>query len=208
MHLLVSDNGDRHTIPKSIQLIAGRTGQEYNHRKKRKGAFWEDRYHATAVEGDEHLTQCMVYMDMNMVRAGVVSHPEEWPFCGYNEIQNPRQRYGTIDYQKLITLLQGRDLQGVQETYRHYIEEALGSKNQVRETKWSESIAVGSKGFVEATKDRLGIKAKGRRVLEEDGSYEVREPAAAYGRDFGPKNGFLRPQNSYSWNVYPEILIR
>jgi hypothetical protein len=72
----------------------------------------------------------------------------------------------------------------------------------------TESIAVGSKRFVEATKDRLGIKAKERRVLGEDGSYEVREPAAAYGRDFGPKNGSLSLENTYSWNVYPEILMR
>jgi putative transposase len=208
IHLLVSDNGDRHTIPKSIQLIAGRTGQEYNQRKKRKGAFWEDRYHATAVEGDEHLIHCMVYMALNMVRAGVVSHPEEWPFCGYHEIQNPRQRYGTIDYQRLITLLQVGDLPGVQETYRQAIEEALGSKNQVRESKWSESIAVGNRRFAEATKDRLGIKAKGRRVIGGDGSHEVRELPVAYGRDFGPKNGPLSFQNSYFWNVYPEILIR
>jgi len=50
IHLLVADNGDRDTIPNSIQLIAGRTGQEFNKRKTRKGAFWEDRYHATAVE--------------------------------------------------------------------------------------------------------------------------------------------------------------
>jgi hypothetical protein len=72
----------------------------------------------------------------------------------------------------------------------------------------TESIAVGSKRFVEATKDRLGIKAKERRVLGEDGSYDLREPAAAYGRDFGPKNGSLRLESTYSWNVYPEILIR
>ena len=66
IHLLVFDNVDRDTIPKSIQLIAGRTAQEYNQRKSRKGAFWEDRYHATAVEGDEHLIQCifgMIYID-------------------------------------------------------------------------------------------------------------------------------------------------
>ena len=143
-----------------------------------------------------------------MLRARVVSHPKEWPFCGYNEIQNPRQRYGIIDYQRLITLLQVRDLQGVEETRRHYIEEALGSKNQVRESKWSETIAVESKRLVEATKDRLGIKAKGRRVLGEDGSYDLREPTAAYGRDFGPKNGSLSLENTYSWNVYPEILMR
>ncbi len=77
---MVSDNGERDTIPKSIQLIAGRTGQEYNQRKSRKGAFWEDRYHATAVAFDEHLFKSMVYIDMNMVRAGVVKHPAEWPF--------------------------------------------------------------------------------------------------------------------------------
>ena len=41
---------------------------------------------------------------MNMVRAGVVSHPKEWPFCGYHEIQNPLQRYGIIDYQRLVSI--------------------------------------------------------------------------------------------------------
>ncbi len=35
------DDGERDVIPNSIQLIAGRTGQEYNRRKNRKGAFWE-----------------------------------------------------------------------------------------------------------------------------------------------------------------------
>ena len=48
IHLLVYD-GKVNIIPKSIQLIAGRTAREYNQRKNRKGAFWEDRYHATAV---------------------------------------------------------------------------------------------------------------------------------------------------------------
>ena len=52
-----------------MQLIAGRTGQEYNQRKARHGAFWEDRYHATAIEADEHLQRCVVYIDLNMVRA-------------------------------------------------------------------------------------------------------------------------------------------
>ena len=44
------NDDDRDVIPNSIKLIAGRTGQEYNQRKSRKGAFWEDRYHATAIE--------------------------------------------------------------------------------------------------------------------------------------------------------------
>ena len=92
IHLLVANDGDQDVIPSSIKLVAGRTGQEYNQRKNRGGAFWEDRYHATAVQDDGHLIQCMVYIDLNMVRAGVVRHPALWPFNGYNEIQNPPQR--------------------------------------------------------------------------------------------------------------------
>ncbi|MDR4496758.1 MAG: transposase [Candidatus Scalindua sp.] len=38
IHLLVIDS-DREVISKSIQLVAGRTAQEYNQRKKVKGHF-------------------------------------------------------------------------------------------------------------------------------------------------------------------------
>ena len=58
----------------SMQLAAGRTGQEYNQRKDRKGAYWEDRYHATAVESGDHLARCMVYIDSN----GEKARAEEW----------------------------------------------------------------------------------------------------------------------------------
>ena len=53
IHLLVQDNG-KNEIPLSLQLIAGRVAQEFNKRKGRKGAFWEDRYHATAIATDNH----------------------------------------------------------------------------------------------------------------------------------------------------------
>ena len=43
----------------------------------------------------------MVYIDTNMVRAGVVSHPSMWPFCEYNEIQHPRKRNVLINYDML-----------------------------------------------------------------------------------------------------------
>ena len=37
IHLLVKDGQEREVIPETIQLVAGRTGQEYNQRKNRKG---------------------------------------------------------------------------------------------------------------------------------------------------------------------------
>lgn len=96
IHLLVLDTGEE-VIAQSMQLIAGRTAQEYNQRKRRKGAFWEDRYHATAIQTDESLSRCLTYIDLNMARAGVVKHSEEWKESGYYEIQNPPLRYGIVN---------------------------------------------------------------------------------------------------------------
>jgi putative transposase len=48
-----------------MQLVAGRTAQEYNIKKQRKGAFWEDRYHATAIETGKHGSVCLNCVKMN-----------------------------------------------------------------------------------------------------------------------------------------------
>ena len=128
-----------------------------------------------------------------MVRAGVVNHPPEWPYYVYNEIQNPRQRYSLIDYQRLISLLQLKDMEELQISCKKRVEEKIAGTNQTRDGKWTESIAVGSEGFIAATKSILGIKAKGRKIIGEEKSFELREPAASYGINFAPKNGLLTP---------------
>ncbi len=118
IHLLVVDTGSD-VIPRSLQFIAGRVAQEYNQRKQRKGAFWEDRCHATAVESGERLAKCLVYIDLNMVRAGVVHHPSDYSVAGYNEIQDSPKRYRIIDIPKLQALFALADKAFFREEYRN-----------------------------------------------------------------------------------------
>jgi hypothetical protein len=54
-------------------------------------------------EGD--LARCFTYVDLNMVRAGVVGHPRQWREAGYQEIQNPPKRYRVIDRRALCELV-------------------------------------------------------------------------------------------------------
>ena len=184
IHLLVLDSGKREIIPRSMQLVTGRTAQEFNQRKKRKGAFWEDRYHATAVETNHHLISCLTYIDLNMVRAGVVAHPSKWEFGGYAEIQAPRERYSIIDHRALIGLLGIPSIEALRRSHNEWVEEALARAEQVREGKWTESVAVGSRDFVETIKAKLGIRGKGRRISVRDGESSLREPQASYSDDF------------------------
>jgi putative transposase len=104
IHLLVLDRG-ANEISASMQLVAGRVAQTYNEREKRRGAFWQDRYHATAVQSDGHLLRCMAYIDLNMVRAGVVEHPSKWRESGHREIERLPQRYRIIDMPALAALI-------------------------------------------------------------------------------------------------------
>jgi REP element-mobilizing transposase RayT len=178
IHLLVFDGGERDIIPKSMQLIAGRTAQEFNQRKKRKGAFWEDRYHATAVETNHHLISCLTYIDLNMLRAGVVAHPSEWQSGGYAELQQPRERYSIIDHRALMDLLDIPSIEALQRAHGTWVEEALAWAGQVRESKWTESVAVGSRSFAETIKDKLGVRAKRRRFSGTDEESTLHEPQA------------------------------
>jgi putative transposase len=134
-----------------------------------------------------------------MVRAGVVRHPSEWPFTGYNEIQAPRERYAVIDYEGLRNLLNFKEMPDFADAYRGWIEEAIVADGQLRDGKWSESIAVGSESFIMMTKEKLGIKAKGREVVCEEGSYALRESPAPYSSILGHENDDLSPENAYFW---------
>lgn len=159
VHLLVRDSGEN-AISRSLQLVAGRTAQEYNRRKSRNGAFWEDRYFATAVATDCHLLQCLVYIDLNMVRAGVVQHPSRWKVSGYHDIQNPPSRYRIIDYAALCELTGMRSLANLRSQHREWIACELTKRQLAREPKWTENAAVGSEDFLrafESTREAGGV---------------------------------------------------
>jgi len=146
VHLLVRDTGENR-IAKSMQLVAGRVAQEYNKRKGRRGAFWEDRYFATAVATDRHLALCMVYIDLNMVRAGVVDHPAKWAGCGYNEIQSPPTRFRVIDVNALRRLTGSTSVNAFRRQHRDRVEAELVRGRSEREPEWSEAVAVGPEAF-------------------------------------------------------------
>ena len=201
IHLLVY-NPKEDIVPKSIQLIAGRVGREYNLRKKRKGAFWEDRYHATAVERGDHLLRCFVYIDLNMVRAGVVEHPSQWKFGGYHEIQNKKQRYSLVNQDMAADFLGIKNRDMLPENQQLWVDSILkNSSHNKRDKRWTKSIAVGDKGFVLKTKSKLGAKGIGRKIIENDNGFELREHQEPYNPVFDLENIALSPENTYLWDA-------
>ena len=76
-----------------------------------------------------------------------------------------------------------------------------GHLSCVWDAKWTESIAVGDKEFVMETKAKLGAKAIGRRELENNEGYELKELQSPYNRVFDPEKCSLRLKNDHIWEV-------
>ena len=140
-----------------------------------------------------------------MVRAGAVQHPSKWSLGGYNKICQPKERYSIINRNALINILGMEDESQLQKYYKRQIEDVIKKESISRESKWMGIIAVGGRQFVETTKNRLGIKATGRKIVREDGVYDLRENQEPYRAVFDHEKVDLRPGNSYTWSEYDGI---
>ncbi len=200
IHLLVVDGDDELTIARSLQLVAGRTAQEYNLRKARHGAFWEDRYHATAVESGQHLRRCMAYIDLNMCRAGKVEHPSQWECCGYHASQDPPLRYRIIDRERAAELLGYASVEDLVVGQREWVMNWQESR-VVREACWSESVAVGSECFVNDIQAQLDIRARHRQIDEDAGRFLLREAGASYATTSDHEKRPLSSGTTFLWRL-------
>lgn len=72
----------------------------YNQRHNRKGFFWSDRFKSVLVEGGETLINCLAYVDLNPVRAGIVCRPDDyrWNSLGYHQQTNNNKHFLSLDF--------------------------------------------------------------------------------------------------------------
>jgi putative transposase len=176
-----------------MQKLEGEFAEYYNLRNSRSGAFWGGRYHATMIDTGDYFWNCLKYIDLNMVRAGVVSHPAEWKWCGYTELVGTRKRYRILDMQEVLRQGPCLDPAALQSTYRDSIAAEIEMGCREREAIWTENIAVGRQEFVERIALAVGPD-RARLTIDEraPGRWTLREPSPLYSL----RDGDLDPPNT------------
>jgi putative transposase len=82
VHLLMTPH-EEDSLSRVMQSLGRRYVQYYNCRHRRTGTLWEGRYRATLVDAESYLLTCYRYIELNPVRAGMVSDPAEYPWSSY-----------------------------------------------------------------------------------------------------------------------------
>ena len=72
----------------------------YNKRHKRRGFFWSDRFKSVLVEDGETLINCLAYVDLNPIRAGLVERPDDyrWSSLGYHHQTGNKNQFLSLDF--------------------------------------------------------------------------------------------------------------
>jgi putative transposase len=74
VHLLVSPHG-KNSVSELMQSVGRRYVQYVNRIYKRSGTLWEGRFKASLVNAEAYLLLCYRYIELNPVRAGMVTDP-------------------------------------------------------------------------------------------------------------------------------------
>jgi len=81
-HLLLTPQaGDG--LPRLMQAVGRRYVRYFNDSHGRSGTLWEGRYKSTLIEAESHLLACMAYIDLNPVRAGLVTLARDYPWSSH-----------------------------------------------------------------------------------------------------------------------------
>lgn len=81
-HLLVTPD-TAEGLPQMMQAVGRKYVRYFNDTYHRSGTLWEGRYKSALIETDRYLLACMVYCDLNPVRAGMVANPADYPWSSH-----------------------------------------------------------------------------------------------------------------------------
>lgn len=133
VHLLVTPE-EKRSIPQILQGLGRDFVQRLNRKYGRIGTLWQSRYKSSLVQDDLYLLACQRYIELNPVRAGLVSDPASYPHSSY--------RYNALgDYDPVVSphgVYQnlGDSDADRRKNYRLLFESALDSKliDNIRDT--------------------------------------------------------------------------
>ncbi len=94
-HLLMTP-ADSQGLALLMQSVGRSYVRYFNGKYLRSGTLWDGRYRSTVIQAEGYLLAGMVFLDLNPVRAGLVTAPADYPWSSHSH-------YAGVRHQKLLT---------------------------------------------------------------------------------------------------------
>jgi putative transposase len=155
VHLIVTPPNE-HALGDTIGQAHRQWALYLNYKKRSSGHIWHNRYYSCPMD-EGHFLQCLLYVDRNPIRAGLVSRPEEWLWS------SARMHMGKIDQSSLVDIEQWKKL----DAKINWLELVRNTEDQVsieairRNTQTGTPL--GSEMFLEKIEASLGYSVRRKK---------------------------------------------
>jgi len=101
-------------VSEFMRNLDGAIARDYNDTNDRRGSLFIDRFGASILTTPADVINCMIYLDLNPVRAGLVDRPEDWEWGATRY----RVEGGDPHLVSLRELMPGRSLEERRQEYK------------------------------------------------------------------------------------------
>ena len=161
VHLIVDPGNEPGSLSQLMKRVAGRQTRYVNRVERRSGSLWEGRYKSSIIAADEYLPACCRYIELNPLRAGMVSDPIDYRWSSYGCKTTDTEDH-VVDYPNFYLSLSD-NMEARQRVYRDYV---FGTIPEHEITLIREALqrgqVTGSERFRTELSERLGIRLTNR----------------------------------------------
>jgi putative transposase len=164
VHLLAT-GAEVGALGRMMQSLGRRYVRYVNSSNRRTGTLWEGRYKSSLIDSDQYLLTCYRYIELNPVRAGIVTLPEEYGWSSFHRNASGKKDELITPHATYLSL--GKSEEARLSAYRRLFREAVDDDDiaTIRDHV-NQGRALGSEAFInriEATLNRrVRLARRGR----------------------------------------------
>ena len=154
VHLLMTPQSDS-GVTRLLQTLGRQYVRYFNYAYQRSGTLFEGRYKSSVVQHEEYFLNCLRYIELNPVRAGMVKDPGDYKWSSYRAHAfgvRPRMWTGHEQYLRM-----GGNDKERHSCYRKWVEEVMSTEtvSKIRHC-INTGLVLGTDRFREQVKELRG----------------------------------------------------
>lgn len=156
-------------ISSLMQSLGRQYVRYFNHTYQRTGTLWEGRFRSCVVDAEDYLLICQRYIELNPVRAGMVSQPEDYTWSSFrsNGLGHPASFWSPHEVYLRLGATQEERLGVYQSLFQAHVDP---KKTDAIRSATNQNMALGNDRFKEEvarlTGRRTETQRRGRKPRE------------------------------------------
>jgi len=161
VHLLLEPPDEVARLGQMMKRLAGRQTRYVNRLEGKSGTLWEGRYKSSPVQTEQYFLACCRYIELNPVRAGMVTQPDHYRWSSYR-LRVDDARHDWLDEHPCYTAL-GESAVEARDRYIKFVEQnATEGEIELIQTSLQRGQLTGNHRFIDQVEQMIGRRIEHR----------------------------------------------